>query len=147
MELDKLEISLRRRTPWEAIDLGFALARRWFKPLWLLWLSCAAPLGIVLFFLLYDQLGWLMLIIWWFKPLYEPPLMFWLSRAVFGEQLGVKAVLRQWWSVVRPQLLLNLTFRRFNPSRSFTLPVALLEQLKGTARRDQIGRASCRERV
>ncbi len=138
MELDKLEISLRRRTPWEAIDLGFALARRWFKPLWLLWLSCAAPLGIVLFFLLYDQLGWLMLIIWWFKPLYEPPLMFWLSRAVFGEQLRVKAVLRQWWSIVRPQLLLNLTFRRFNPSRSFTLPVALLEQLKGTARRDRL---------
>ncbi|UTW04729.1 DUF4129 domain-containing protein [Amphritea atlantica] len=138
MELDKLEISLRRRTPWEAIDLGFALARRWFKPLWLLWLSSAAPLGIVLFFVFYDQLGWLMLIIWWFKPLYEPPLMFWLSRAVFGEQLPVKAVLRQWWPVVRPQLLLNLTLRRFNPSRSFTLPVALLEQLKGSARRDRL---------
>lgn len=138
MELDKLEISLRRRTPWEAIDLGFALARRWFMPLWLLWLSIAVPLGLILFFFLYDALGWLMLIIWWFKPLYEPPLMFWLSRAVFGEQLPVKSVLRQWWSVVRPQLLLNLTLRRFNPSRSFTLPVALLEQLKGSARRDRL---------
>ncbi|SEQ66408.1 hypothetical protein SAMN03080615_02252 [Amphritea atlantica] len=138
MELDKLEISLRRRTPWEAIDLGFALARRWFKPLWLLWLSTAVPLGLLLFLFLSDELGWLMLIIWWFKPLYEPPLMFWLSRAVFGEQLPVKTVLRQWWSVVRPQLLLNLTLRRFNPSRSFTLPVALLEQLKGSARRDRL---------
>ncbi|WP_299201419.1 hypothetical protein [uncultured Amphritea sp.] len=138
MELDKLEISLRRRTSWEAIDLGFALARRWFMPLWLLWLSSAVPLGLILFFFLYDELGWLMLIIWWFKPLYEPPLMFWLSRAVFGEQLPVKTVLRQWWSVVRPQLLLNLTLRRFNPSRSFTLPVALLEQLRGAARRDRL---------
>ena len=138
MELDKLEISLRRRTPWEAIDLGFALARRWFMPLWLLWLSSAAPLGLILFFFLNDEPGWLMLIIWWFKPLYEPPLMFWLSRAVFGEPWPVKSVLRQWWSIVKPQLLLNLTLRRFNPSRSFTMPVALLEQLKGSVRRDRL---------
>ncbi|MDX2424458.1 MAG: hypothetical protein QNK43_17485 [Amphritea sp.] len=138
MELDKLEISLRRRTPWEAIDLGFALARRWFKPLWLLWMSSAIPLGIFVFYFFYDQFWLLMLIIWWFKPLYEPPLMFWLSRAVFGEPLPVKVVLRQWWSIVRPQLLLNLTLRRFNPSRSFTLPVGLLEGLQGKARRNRL---------
>lgn len=138
MELDKLEISLRRRTPWEAIDLGFALARRWFMPLWLLWLASAAPLGVILFLMLHDQLWLLVLLVWWFKPLYEPPLMFWMSRAVFGEQLPVKVVLRQWWTVVRPQLLLNLTFRRFNPSRSFTLPVALLEQLKGKPRGERL---------
>ncbi|MBQ0757658.1 MAG: hypothetical protein KBT54_11180, partial [Amphritea sp.] len=138
MELDKLEINLRRRTSWEAIDLGFALARRWFMPLWLLWLASAAPLGVMLFLLLHDQLWLLILLVWWFKPLYEPPLMFWMSRAVFGEQLSVKTVLRQWWTVVRPQLLLNLTFRRFNPSRSFTLPVAILEQLRGKPRRDRL---------
>ncbi len=138
VELDKLEISLRRRTPWEAIDLGFALARRWFMPLWLLWISTAVPVGLCLFFFLYDQFWLLMLLIWWFKPLYEPPLMFWLSRAVFGESLPVKVVLRQWWAVVRPQLLLNLTLRRLNPSRSFTLPVALLEGLQGKARRQRI---------
>jgi hypothetical protein len=138
VELDKLEINLRRRTSWEAIDLGFALARRWFMPLWLLWLASAAPLGVMLFLLLHDQLWLLILLVWWFKPLYEPPLMFWMSRAVFGEQLSVKAVLRQWWTVVRPQLLLNLTFRRFNPSRSFTLPVAILEQLRGKPRRNRL---------
>ncbi|BBB25956.1 hypothetical protein [Amphritea japonica] len=138
MELDKLEINLRRRTSWEAIDLGFALARRWFMPLWLLWLASAAPLGVMLFLLLHEQLWLLILLVWWFKPLYEPPLMFWMSRAVFGEQLPVKSVLRQWWTVVRPQLLLNLTFRRFNPSRSFTLPVAILEQLRGKPRRDRL---------
>ncbi|MDO6562232.1 hypothetical protein Q4488_02445 [Amphritea sp. 1_MG-2023] len=138
MELDKLEISLRQRTPWEAIDLGFALARRWFMPLWLLWLSTAVPLGLVLFVFFYDQFWLLMLIIWWFKPLYEPALMFWLSRAVFGERLPIKTVLRQWWTVVRPQLLRNLTLRRFNPSRSFTLPVALLEGLQGKMRRNRL---------
>ncbi|WP_164549066.1 DUF4129 domain-containing protein [Amphritea opalescens] len=138
MELDKLEISLRRRTPWEAIDLGFALARRWFMPLWLLWISSAVPLGIVVFLFSYDELWLLMLIVWWFKPLYEPPLMFWLSRAVFGERLPVKMVLRQWWPIVKPQLLRNLTLRRFNPSRSFTLPVALLEGLQGKARRNRL---------
>ena len=138
MELDKLEISLRRRSAWEAIDLGFALARRWFMPLWLLWLTSAVPLGVLLFLLFNEQLWLLMILVWWFKPLYEPPLLFWLSRAVFGEQLKVKTVIHQWWSVIRPQLFINLTLRRFNPSRSFTMPVALLEQLKGKARRSRI---------
>lgn len=138
MELDKLEISLRRRTSWEAIDLGFALARRWFIPLWLLWITVAVPLSIGFFLFFHDQFWLLMLIIWWFKPLYEPPLIFWLSRAVFGESLPVKTVLRQWWSVVRPQLLLNLTLRRFNSARSFTLPVALLEGLWGQPRRQRL---------
>lgn len=135
MELDKLQITLRRRTAWEAIDLGFAMARRWFFPLWLLWLSTAAPVALILFLLFNDSLWAMGLLLWWLKPLYEPTLMFWLSRAVFSEAMPVKSVMSQWWQITRPQILINLTLRRFNPSRSFTMPVALLEQLSGKPRR------------
>ncbi|MES9877669.1 MAG: DUF4129 domain-containing protein [Candidatus Sedimenticola sp. 1PA] len=138
MEIGKLQMDLRRRGHWEAIDLGFALARRWFMPLWSLWMMTALPVGLLLLLVSGGEIWLLLLLLWWFKPLYEPPLLFWMSRAVFGEKLTGKEVARQWWRIVRPQLLTNLTLRRFNPSRSFSLPVALLEGLNGKERRSRI---------
>lgn len=138
MDLAKLEISLRPRSHWEAIDLGFALARRWFVPLCTLWLMTAIPVALLILLGSADNLILLSLLVWWFKPIYEPPLMFWLSRAVFGERPSIKSVRKQWWRIVRPQLLANLTWRRLSSNRSFYMPVALLEGLKGKERHQRI---------
>ena len=138
MDLDKLEIALRPRSHWEAMDLGFALARRWFKPLCALWLMSMLPVLLVGYFLTDGDMMWLSLLVWWLKPLYEPPLMFWLSRAVFDERLPLKAVRNKWWGIVRPQLFANITWRRLSPNRSFYMPVALLEGLKGKERQQRI---------
>lgn len=138
MDLAKLEIALRPRTPWEAIDLGFALARRWFIPLCSLWLMTALPLTLLLFSVSSDNLILLSLLVWWFKPVYEPPLMFWLSRAVFGDRPSLGSVRKQWWRIVRPQLLANITWRRLSSNRSFYMPVALLEGLRGKERHQRI---------
>jgi len=43
MNLDLVTVHIRPRTSWEAIDIGFALARRRYLKLWLLWLLCALP--------------------------------------------------------------------------------------------------------
>ncbi len=134
MDLANLEIALRPRSHWEAIDLGFALARRWFVPLCTLWLMTAVPFGLLFLLLSADNLILLSLLLWWFKPIYEPPLMYWLSRAVFGERPSIKSVRKQWWRIVRPQLFANLTWRRLSSNRSFYMPVALLEGLKGKER-------------
>ncbi len=84
MDLARLRIKLRPRTAWEGIDLGFVLARQWFLPLWLLWLAGALPVFLLLNLLLPIE-AWLAgLLSWWLKPLYEPPLVFWLGRAVFS---------------------------------------------------------------
>ncbi len=138
MELAKLGIALRPRNHWEAIDLGFNLARRWFIPLSLLWLLTALPVALLLLLLFNDNIVLLSLLLWWFKPLYEPPLVFWLSRAVFGDKLPIRSVRRGWWRIVKPQLLANLTWRRFSTNRSFYMPVALLEGLKGKPRRERL---------
>lgn len=138
MDLDKLEIALRPRTHWEAIDLGFALARRWFIPLTLLWLMTALPVALIVISLSKEHLVVMSLLIWWCKPLYEPPLMFWLSRAVFGERLSLKSVRKKWWRIVSPQLFANLTWRRLSSNRSFYMPVALLEGLRGKERQQRI---------
>ena len=138
MELDKIAVTVRPRTPWEAIDLGFTMARAWFFPLWIIWLTVALPLYFLAALIFSDQPFWAIMIIWWFKPMYEPLLLFWMSRALFGDKVSVSSVLRQGFSIVWPQLISNLTWRRLNPSRSFNMPVSVLEKLKGKARRNRI---------
>jgi hypothetical protein len=138
VELDKLTVSIRPRNAWEAIDLGFAMARHWFFPLWLLWLALVLPLSLLTLWLFSAQPALAAVALWWFKPLYEPPLLFWLSRALFGEPLALRQVLRQWPGYGGRQLLANLSWRRFSPNRSFYMPVAVLEGLKGKVRRHRI---------
>lgn len=138
MELAKIAVEVRPRTPWEGIDLGFAMARQWFLPLWLLWWASALPLYLLLWLLLAEPSGWLLFLIWWAKPLYEPPLLYWCSRAVFGEVLPLRQVFPRWWSILRPQLLPSLLWRRLSGSRSFHYPVALLEGKQGKERQARL---------
>ncbi|MGD8588750.1 MAG: DUF4129 domain-containing protein [Chromatiales bacterium] len=134
MDLTSLRVNLRPRTAWEGIDLGFVLARHWFLPLWLLWLVGALPVFLLLNLLLPIE-AWLAgLLAWWFKPLYEPPLVFWLGRAVFADPPNTSELRRRWWRLVWPQLFANLTWRRLNSTRSFDMPVTVLEGLRGKPR-------------
>jgi hypothetical protein len=137
VDLAKIAIKLRLRSAWEGIDLGFMLAREWFLPLWLLWLASALPI-VILLILLPLPLWLAGLLQWWFKPLYEPPLLHWLGRRLFGERPTWRELRRAWPRAVLPQLLSNLTWRRFHPARSFVMPVNVLEQLRGKARSQRI---------
>ncbi|MEW8050246.1 MAG: hypothetical protein AB2792_03435 [Candidatus Thiodiazotropha sp.] len=138
MDLARIAVKLRPRQAWESIDLGFAMARKWYMPLWFLWLCSALPIMVVLALLPLPL--WLAgLILWWMKPLYEPALLYWLSRRLFAETTPIKTVFRNWFKIVLPQLIANLTWRRLSPSRSFVMPVAVLEGLKGVKRSSRIG--------
>jgi hypothetical protein len=137
VDLAKIAVKLRPRNPWEGIDLGFMLAREWFLPLWILWMISALPL-MVLILLLPIPLWLAGVLIWWFKPLYEPPLLYWLGRRLFGERLSWRELRSVWLRAVLPQLLSNLTWRRFHPARSFLMPVSVLERLKGKTRSQRI---------
>lgn len=139
MDLSRIAVTLRPRTPWEAVDLGFAIGRCWFPRLWGMWLAVALPVYFVAFALLPES-TWLLpsLVAWWFKPLYEPPLLYWASRAMFGEELAWRTMRRSWWRTVRPGLIANLTWRRFNPFRSFHMAVTVLEGLHGQQRRERM---------
>ncbi|MEJ2621176.1 MAG: DUF4129 domain-containing protein [Candidatus Thiodiazotropha sp.] len=137
MDLNKIAIKLRPRQSWEGIDLGFAMARQWFLPLWLLWLCSALP--VMLLLVLLPLPLWLAgLILWWLKPLYEPLLLYWMSRRVFSETIPLKGVFRAWHRVVLPQLLAMLSWRRLTSARSFFMPVVVLEGLRGAKRSKRI---------
>ncbi|WP_241086133.1 hypothetical protein [Candidatus Vondammii sp. HM_W22] len=45
-------------------------------------MSVVLPLYLLAVLLFSDDLWLVILLVWWFKPLYEPLLLFWLSLAV-----------------------------------------------------------------
>jgi hypothetical protein len=127
MNLDHVTIAIRPRTSWEAMDLGCLLAVKWFGRLWRLWLFTGLLTGGLglLVSLKYPRIGVLM--IWWLKSLGEPLLLYWLSRAVFGETLPISTVTEKWRRLVLANPFRSLGWHRFYPERSFVLPVRLLE--------------------
>jgi hypothetical protein len=139
MQLERLSARIRPRPPWESVDLGFALARRWFLPLWSLWWLTAALPAALLLIPLHRRPDLWVLAIWWLKPLLDALLLFWLARALFGEREPVTGTLRRLRQAFPPRLWPHLLWRRFGTTRSFTMPVTLLERLTGRRRRQRLG--------
>jgi hypothetical protein len=143
---DALAVEIRARTHWEAIDLGLALVQAYRRNLYAAWFTVVLPVAFLALALAYllDLSGnsnkygiqVSVFLIWWLKPLYDRALLHVLSRAVFGETVTWRGVLRAlphllWHSA----LFRALTWRRFMPSRSFELPIWQLEGVTGQARR------------
>ena len=137
MQLDRLRVGLRPRGAWEAIDLGFALGRHWFLPLWALWWGCALPLMLIGLLPLGAHPDWWLLSIWWLEPLYEAPLLIWVSRALFDDRPRAGEVGTLIRAGLTWRLLPFLLWRRFGPRRSFLMPLALLERTRGRAARER----------
>ncbi len=134
MDLDKLAVEIRPRTPWEAADLGLLMAKRWWWPLTKIWLVMVVPLFLLLSFL---PLEWLWLqyaIIWWLKPIFERALLDFMSLSVFGDEPSTRRVFNNFSRVAFRQFFASVLWRRLSPSRSFDLPVLQLEGLAGSDR-------------
>lgn len=129
MRLEDLQVELRPRSPWEAIELGMALVRRHAAAVWRPWLALSLPA-----FVLANALGWWLdlvplaaVLMWWLKPVFDRAPLYVLSRAVFGATPGLGETLRaqaHWGMRAMPHYL---TWRRLGPMRSLYLPVDLLE--------------------
>ena len=130
---------VRPRSPWEAIDLGFVMARHWFKPMMAGWLVVVLPIFLLLQLFLWDYGIIPYLIIWWLKPLWERLMLFFLSRRLFGESMGWREQLRYFLASLKNQAWQSVTYRRFSFTRSFDLPIILLEELKGAQRGRRLG--------
>lgn len=138
MNLDQLTIEIRPRRPWEAVDLGIRMAQRWWWPLTLVFTILSLPVWLALGFISDDFWYYKLLIFWLLLPLFERPLLFFLSKAVFNEVLDVAQVLKETPKLFVKQIILSLTWRRLSPSRSMDAAVILLENLKGSQRASRI---------
>jgi hypothetical protein len=131
VQLERLALHLRRRSPLEAIDLGCAMARTWWKAVLAAWLPLYIGTTVLVHFLSGGNYIAAIVVLWWLKPLFDRAALDVLSRAVFGERARVLDVMR---SVMRsPGIIASLTIYRFDLARSFNLPIWHLERLRGSA--------------
>ncbi len=140
MQIERLAVALRPRSPWEAIDLGFRMARVWWRPLFGAWFASTLPVALVLAALLPSHPWMALLLLWWGKPLYERAPLYVISRSVFGDPPGWRETLRALPGEWRRGALYSLTLHRPTRARAFTLPVIQLEGLRWGAmsRRQQV---------
>lgn len=141
MQPDRLAVQLRPRGGWEAIDLGFQMAREWWRPIWLVWIALYLPAAGACF-VAFDNKLHAMLLLWWLKPLFDRAVLHTASRAVFGDIPTLGNTLRDWRQWLGLGLIRDLTLYRFSAARSFSMPVTQLEKQTGRAgrrRRNALG--------
>lgn len=135
MRIEDLSVALRPRSSWEAVELGFALARRHYGVILKAWLITSLPVLALLTAVCWPlDLLWLPIVLmWWLKPLFERLPLLVISRGVFGQPPGLQDSLRQQAAMAGP-ILPWLLWRRLSPSRSLLMPVDLLEGVRGKLR-------------
>ena len=143
MNLDNIVISLRPRSSWQSIDLGFKLGSQWFVKLFLLWCILSIPIYLFCRSIGLPEFATLMLW-WWMKPLYEAPMYFWCSRAVFNEPVSYRQALAQLRKKLPTLLATFLTLWRLDSARSLTMNIVMVENHN---RKDRSARKSVLNRV
>ncbi|MAR91254.1 MAG: DUF4129 domain-containing protein [Pseudomonadota bacterium] len=138
MDLDKISVEVRPRNPYEAMDLGFVMARRWLRPLLLLWLVPALPLMGLSYLVFHQQPLWALLFVWWLKPLLESIQLSYIAERLFDEQVDWRGHLRRAHRIALHQWFAKLVTQRLAFSRSFNMPVGELEGLAGTQRNQRL---------
>lgn len=134
MDLSRLSIEPRLRNGWQAIDLGFVMARRWWWPCFLAWALPSFLCYVLLSLLLYNKPFIALLLVWWLKPLWDRLPLLIASRRLFAEPMGLWEALRQPPKLAKTDLFAWLVYRRISLSRSFDMPVTVLEGLRKEAR-------------
>ena len=138
-DIRNLTVLPRPRSAWQAMDAGFTLARAHYVQLVTMWLGFSLPVFMVCFFVqLWLGWGYMLFIWWWFKPLYELPILFFLSKAVFSESLSVRQAWRltltHFWTLFKTYL----TVARLSTSRALSYSVVFLEMLPRKQRSGRI---------
>lgn len=138
MDLNKTSAKIRPRNHWQAIDLGFQMVQKWWKPLYFQWFVVTLPFFLIsqLISIPLDWLG--ILLFWWLKPLWERAPLYYLSHALFGEYPTWRETLRAMPKLFAVQWFPSLTWRRFSFTRSFDLPIIQLEGLSGYQRKQRM---------
>lgn len=127
MDPERLTAELRPRSPWEAVDFGFALARRHWRPIAGSWLLLVGPVYGLIWWIFFDNPVLAMLLIWWLKPLFGRLTLRVVSGAIFGDSLSTLALVRELPRLWTRALGSSLLLFRLDVWRSLSMPITLLE--------------------
>lgn len=138
MATERWSETLRPRNPYEAIDFGMAFVRLHYLRLLVVAAAVVGPLALVLALAAPGQLALASLVLWWLKPFWERPLLHDLGRSFFDAPPAPRDTLAELRRYGFRDLLPWLTWRRFSPTRSFDLPITVLEGTTGRARSERL---------
>ena len=136
MELDRISVVLRPRTPREAVDLGTVMLRANARAVWSAWFAFSLPIAAACIALgcLIGH-AWLgIVLIWWLTPLFDRIPLYVLSRAAFDRAPGWRDALRGQRRMPWGVTWAALSWRRVDTHRALRLPLELLEGLSGKRR-------------
>ncbi len=129
MELNRLSFNPRKRSAYETFDLTVLLVKQHFLPLVSLYLLMALPVTLIIgLFLNWNLSGF---VVWWLKPLFERPILDYMSKVVFNQPASIGGGLKSLKQVKITDMLVHLTIFRLSPNRAFLAPVEQLERLSG----------------
>lgn len=136
MNIDSMKVAIRPMSTAQALDLGMAMARHWFVPLWQIWLGMALPIYVLFYLggmLLNINFGVTMgafggLVFWWLKPIYEKPMIAWLGQALFTEPPPIKHTIKSGWRSAKSYGFILLFKKRLSLQRQLMLPILMLEK-------------------
>lgn len=139
MNLDAVTAELRPRGPWEAADFGARLVRRDSAVIYRVWFMVTLPLmllaSLIIAFTTYS--GWVQFGYWWLEPLVDGPILYIISRRLFGESTDARAAVRATPGLAKRNWIFLLTPYRFHFARSLAIPLTQLEGLNGKKRRER----------
>ena len=102
------------------------------------WFMVALPLFVLLHLLCWGHWWLIPWLLWWLKPVLDRAPLHMLSDALLGDPPERGPLRRALPRLLFRQSIAALTWRRLDPARSFTLPVAQLEGLSGKTRRRRL---------
>ena len=138
MKAEQLQLALRPRPAYEAVDLGVRMTQRSgrsvlraFVPLALLLVvACGATIEIS---------PWLPpFLLWWFKPWLDRTLLHIYARQAFGETTSFNDAWEARRSAPWMPMIERLTIWRLSFWRAYSTPVTQLEGQAGSARRQRL---------
>ena len=134
MNLDKIQINACLRSGMQALDLGFLMARAWWRSLYFAGAIPALVVFIPLLVYFFDNPFWAGFIIWWLKPFWERLPLYVASRRLFQDQPSYGETVARARRLLTSDLIPTLLWRRLSVQRAFDAPVTVLEELHGRDR-------------
>jgi hypothetical protein len=138
MKAEQLQLALRPRRAFEAVDLGVRIAQRGRRSLLRAYLPMALLL-VVACGATTEIEPWLpSLLLWWFEPWLDRTLLDIYARQAFGEETRF----RDAWEARRSgpwmPMLARITWLRLSFWRAYSTPVTQLEGQTGAQRRQRV---------
>ena len=138
MNLDKIQVNACLRSGWQAIDLGFLMARAWYRPLFLAGAIPALIIFVPLLILFVEDPFWAIFCLWWVKPFFERVPLYVASRKLFEDDPSYTDIRARARRLFTFDMLPLLLWRRLSFQRAFDAPVSVLEELRGRARTSRL---------